>query len=113
MKLSFRVALAAAVLMSAFGATPASAQTVTTGSLAGKVADQQGGVLPGATVHAVHTPTGTTYQAVTDVDGRYVILNVRVGWPLQDHRHDVRLQGRDPGRRGRDAGRRDRPRISR
>ena len=83
MKFSFRLALAAAVLMSAFGATPASAQTVTTGSIAGKVADQQGGVLPGATVVAVHTPTGTTYQAVTDVDGRYVILNVRVGSPYK------------------------------
>ena len=83
MKLSFRVALAAAVLMSAFGATPASAQTVTTGVIAGKVADQQGGVLPGATVVAVHTPTGTTYQAVTDVDGRYTILNVRVGSPYK------------------------------
>ncbi len=83
MKLSFRVALAAAVLMSAFGATRASAQTVTTGVIAGKVADQQGGVLPGATVVAVHTPTGTTYQAVTDVDGRYTILNVRVGSPYK------------------------------
>ena len=83
MKLSFRVALAAAVLMGAFGATPASAQTVTTGVIAGKVADQQGGVLPGATVVAVHTPTGTTYQAVTDVDGRYSILNVRVGSPYK------------------------------
>ena len=69
--------------MSAFGATPASAQTVTTGVIAGKVADQQGGVLPGATVVAVHTPTGTTYQAVTDVDGRYTILNVRVGSPYK------------------------------
>ena len=83
MKLSFRLALAAAMLMGAFGATPASAQTVTTGNISGKVADQQGGVLPGATVLAVHTPTGTTYQAVTDVDGRYVILNVRVGSPYK------------------------------
>jgi hypothetical protein len=57
----------------------ASAQTVTTGSIAGVVSDAQGGRLPGATVTAVHTPTGTTYEAVTDGEGRYSILNVRVG----------------------------------
>ena len=55
------------------------AQTITTGSLAGVVVDAQGGVLPGATVQAVHTPTGTKYEGVTDEQGRYNILNVRVG----------------------------------
>ena len=57
----------------------AAAQTVTTGSVAGTVTDAQGGVLPGATVTALHTPTGTTYEAVTDANGRFNILNVRVG----------------------------------
>jgi hypothetical protein len=57
----------------------ASAQTVTTGNIAGTVTDTQGGVLPGATVTATHTPTGTTYEAVTGADGRFSILNVRVG----------------------------------
>ena len=55
------------------------AQTVTTGNLAGNVTDAQGGVLPGATITAVHTATGTKYDAVTDEQGRFDILNVRVG----------------------------------
>jgi hypothetical protein len=55
------------------------AQTVTTGNIAGTVTDSQGGVLPGATVLAVHLPTGTSYEAVTGTDGRFSILNVRVG----------------------------------
>ena len=61
------------------GAAAAGAQTVTTGSIAGSVQDTQGGVLPGATVQAVHTPTGTSYETVTDTEGRFTILNVRVG----------------------------------
>jgi hypothetical protein len=69
----------ASILCLLVGAASASAQTVTTGSLAGVITDAQGGVLPGATVTAVHTPTGTSYEAVTDGDGRYTILNIRVG----------------------------------
>ena len=57
----------------------ATAQTVTTGSLAGVVVDAQGAVLPGAVVQAVHTPTGTKYEGVTDGQGHFNILNVRVG----------------------------------
>jgi hypothetical protein len=59
--------------------TLASAQTVTTGSISGVVTDAQGGVLPGAAVIALHTSTGTSYEGVTDGQGRYNILNVRVG----------------------------------
>src|SRR5580704_14929460 len=59
--------------------TPAFAQTSTTGTLSGTLVDQQGGVLPGASVVATHAGTGTKYEAVTQADGRFQISNVRVG----------------------------------
>ncbi len=57
------------------------AQTVTTGAISGLVTDESGGVLPGASVEALHEPTGSHYSAVTGTDGRFSILNVRVGGP--------------------------------
>src|SRR3954471_22661064 len=71
--------LAVALCLALLCAQSATAQTVTTGNIAGTVTDAQGGVLPGATVVAVHTDTGTNYETVAGVDGRYNILNVRVG----------------------------------
>jgi hypothetical protein len=62
---------------------PSYGQNVTTGTITGLVSDQQGGVLPGATVTAVHEPTGTTYEGVTQGDGRFSLVNVRVGGPYQ------------------------------
>lgn len=73
LSLALGLALAATV--------PAAAQTVTTGVITGTVVDPQGGVLPGATVVAVHVPTGTTYEGVTLADGKYSLQNVRVGGP--------------------------------
>ena len=64
-------------------ATPGLAQNVTLGALSGVVKDAQGGVLPGAVVVAVHTPTGTNYEGVTEADGRFSLLNVRVGGPYE------------------------------
>ena len=76
-------------LFAAFAAA-AAAQTVTTGSISGEVVDLQGGALPGAVVVAVHTPTGTTYEATSGADGRYQILNARVGGP---YTVTVKMQG--------------------
>ncbi len=43
--------------------------------------DQNGEGLPGATIQALHTPTGTTWGNVTDVDGYFRLSSVNVGGP--------------------------------
>jgi len=59
----------------------AHAQGVTTGSISGIVNDAQGLAVPGATVVAVHEPSGTTYETVTRGDGRFSIPGMRIGGP--------------------------------
>ncbi len=70
-----------AALVMCLAAGSAAAQGVTTGSMAGVVNDAQGAVVPGATVTAIHEPSGTSYEAVTQADGRFAILGMRVGGP--------------------------------
>ncbi len=62
-------------------AAHAFAQGVTTSAMGGTVKDSQGLGVPGAVVTAVHEPSGTQYEAVTQADGRYSILGMRVGGP--------------------------------
>src|SRR5882672_8103561 len=59
------------------------AQGVTTASITGVVKDAQGGVVPGATVTAVHQPSGTSYETVTQGDGRFFIPGMRIGGPYK------------------------------
>ena len=56
---------------------------VTTSVLGGKIIDDQNEYVIGATVVAVHEPSGTMYGAVTNVDGRYTIQGMRTGGPYK------------------------------
>jgi len=77
----FGLALAMVALM--FMTTPIFGQA-TTGSIAGTVvSDADNSALPGVTVEAVHTPTGTRYSTVSGGSGRFTIPNVRVGGPYK------------------------------
>ena len=58
---------------------------ITTSSMAGKVTldDANGEEVIGATVVAVHEPSGTRYTAVTNTSGRFTIQGMRTGGPYE------------------------------
>ena len=58
---------------------------ITTSSMAGKVTldDEKGEEVIGATVVAVHEPSGTRYTAVTNTSGRFSINGMRTGGPYE------------------------------
>lgn len=68
------------VLAAALAFSAAAHAQVTTAAIGGKVSDESG-VLPGATVIAVHTPSGTQYTTVADKNGKYRINNITPGGP--------------------------------
>ncbi|MEM9931602.1 MAG: TonB-dependent receptor, partial [Bacteroidota bacterium] len=53
----------------------------TTSGISGRVADSDQVGLIGATIQAVHTPTGTIYGTTAQTDGYYTIPNMRIGGP--------------------------------
>jgi hypothetical protein len=57
---------------------PAAAQS-TTGSIQGIVRDNQGGVIPGATVTLRNIETNATRELATGADGSYRFLNTPIG----------------------------------
>ncbi|WP_282117290.1 TonB-dependent receptor [Cellulophaga baltica] len=56
---------------------------VTTSNIKGLIIDDVNEPLFGANIVAVHTPTGTTYGAISNEDGRFNLLNLRVGGPYE------------------------------
>ncbi len=82
-RMNVRRVLAIVVMVAcALGTATVAVAQETTGRIVGTVsmkADQS--MLPGVAVEALHVPTGTRYTAVTSANGRYNILNVRVGGP--------------------------------
>src|SRR5665213_2944250 len=76
MKSLLRCVIVCAVL----SATAAAAQeTVNSASVAGRVVDQQGGVVPGAAVTARQTQTNITSETTTDEEGRFRFPYLKVG----------------------------------
>lgn len=54
---------------------------VTTSSVNGAVVDENNEPVIGASIVAVHTPSGTRYRATTNNNGRYTIQGMRTGGP--------------------------------
>lgn len=55
---------------------------VTTASMSGKVSSKEEAVI-GATILAVHEPSGTRYGTITNIDGRFNLQGMRVGGPYK------------------------------
>ena len=56
---------------------------VTTSNIRGSVVDDQGVPLLGANIVAIHSPTGTKYGSISNEEGRFNLLNLRVGGPYE------------------------------
>jgi hypothetical protein len=56
---------------------------ITTSSITGSVKDEKNQILPGATITAIHTPTGSTYTTTLGKQGIFNLPNLRVGGPYK------------------------------
>lgn len=75
----FFVSMLLTGLLFGFSCGSAAAQDLDNVTITGKVMDQNGAVIPGATVEAVLIKTGAARKAVTDADGRYHIVQLEPG----------------------------------
>ncbi len=76
LKFSFTLLLAGFLFTNVLG-------QLTTSGLKGRVFDEKNEGLAGASVVAVHVPSGTQYGVLTNEDGRFSLNNLRVGGPYQ------------------------------
>ena len=76
---NLRFFLAAALMI----VSAAASAQITTSALSGKVTDSANEDVIGATILAVHMPSGTQYGAITNIDGRYTINGMRAGGPYK------------------------------
>lgn len=81
MKSKIRILFAVAIMF--FAAITSFGQGTTTSGMNGKVTDENGDPLPGATVIAVHTPTGSQFGGITDNQGFFRLPNMNVGGPYK------------------------------
>ncbi|NOY38445.1 MAG: TonB-dependent receptor [Chlorobi bacterium] len=62
---------------------PGYGQGTTTAGMNGRVMDNEGTPLPGATVIAIHQPTGSQFGGITDTEGYFRLPNMQVGGPYK------------------------------
>ncbi len=65
------------------GRGSSTAQGVTTGSMSGVVVDPNSDPMPGVAIVATLPTTGNRYGTVTDVEGRFRMVNLKVGGPYE------------------------------
>jgi hypothetical protein len=58
-------------------------QGATTAAISGIITDASGESLPGATIVAVHVPSGSSYGTTSDIQGRFNLPGMRVGGPYR------------------------------
>src|SRR5450759_395308 len=76
LNLSLTILLAVALASGAFS-------QITTSGLKGRIVDEKNEALPGASIVAIHLPSGTQYGVLANEEGRFTISNMRVGGPYQ------------------------------
>ena len=89
---SSRLLLAALVVL---GTATATFAQQTTGTIAGRVLDEQKAAVPGATITAKNDSTGFTRSEVSDAEGLYRIT----GLPVGSYALSIEMSGFQPQKR--------------
>lgn len=56
---------------------------ITTSTIKGVIKNESNLALQGASIQAVHTPSGSKYSSITSQDGKFNMLNMRIGGPYK------------------------------